>query len=365
MNIIYDHQIFGWQKYGGISRYFCEIASHLSSNNNIKVDILAPEYITRYLDSYSNLNVHGEFIQEPPVHPRLLRSLNYLKSNISLGALKPQIVHETYFSAFGYINTKKAKKVLTVYDLIHEKFPENFSKLDPTRLEKKLAIRRADHIIAISHQTKQDLIELCNVPDKKVSVIHLGYDIKSKKKQNIFTNTKPYLLYVGNRNGHKNFKNLLVAFGQSKILKNEFRLVCFGGGKFNQEETDYMKKYNISENDLMHVSGGDDILSSCYENAAAFIYPSIYEGFGIPPLEAMNQSCPVICSKASCIPEVVGSAGYYFDPYDIDSIKKSIEKVVYDVKLTDDLIEKGKNRIKKFSWKKCSDETLDVYKGIL
>ncbi len=114
-----------------------------------------------------------------------------------------------------------------------------------------------------------------------------------------------------------------------------------------------------------HVSGDDAVLAGYYRMASAFVYPSLYEGFGIPPLEAMSFDCPVVCSGVSSIPEVVGNAGEMFDPYDPDSIRMAIERVVSDDALRQTLIARGKERLKLFSWKRCAQETLDIYRRVL
>ena len=113
------------------------------------------------------------------------------------------------------------------------------------------------------------------------------------------------------------------------------------------------------------VNGDDAKLANYYRNASLFVYPSLYEGFGIPPLEAMGYGCPVVCSNTSSIPEVVGDAAILFDPYSLDSISNAIETVLTNNHLRSSLISRGFEQIQKFSWKKCADETLDVYKKVL
>jgi len=366
INVVFDHQIFGWQKYGGISRYFYELATKINSANDVNLDIIAPRYITRYLYEEHSLNTHGHFLDNTNLHPRLLRSMNYLLANIKVRNFKPDLIHETYFSAVGYSKPKKTKTILTVYDLIHEKFPEYFSKYDPTIFEKKRAIERADHILAISHHTKADLLEFYDIPEEKITVTHLGFDLQVSP--NIISKSPeitPYILYVGNRGGHKNFSNLLIAYQKNKALCDNFKLICFGGGKFTEAEHHLMKNLRISKNNLVQVSGDDGALSQYYQNASVFVYPSEYEGFGIPPLEAMNYSCPVVCSNVSSIPEVVGKAGHYFDPLDTVDIGKKIEDVLFDNQISSQLISSGRDRLMQFSWERCATETISVYQKAL
>jgi glycosyltransferase involved in cell wall biosynthesis len=366
INVVFDHQIFGWQKYGGISRYFYELATKINSGGDISLEILAPRYITRYFDEENSLNIHGHFLESTNLHPRLLRSMNYFLANVKVRNFKPDIIHETYFAAMGYSKPKKTKTVLTVYDLIHEKFPEYFSKYDPTIYEKKRAIERADHILAISHHTKADLLEFYDIPEEKITVTQLGFDLQvSHSITPVIPKISPYILFVGNRGGHKNFSNLLIAYQNNKALCDNFKLVCFGGGQFTEAERYFMKSLGVSDNNLVQVTGDDGVLSQYYQNASVFVYPSEYEGFGIPPLEAMNYSCPVVCSNVSSIPEVVGQAGHYFDPLDTVDIGEKIEDILFDNQLSDHLISSGRDRLTQFSWERCAAETTSVYKKVL
>ena len=197
--------------------------------------------------------------------------------------------------------------------------------------------------------------------------MHLGFGIASASEplQEIETTTQPFLLYVGLREGYKNFEGLLRAYSASPTLKNGYDLVCFGGGPFNHTECDIIDSLGLNANSVRHASGNDDKLASYYRAARAFVFPSLYEGFGIPPLEAMHYGCPVACSNTSSIPEVVGDAGLYFDPHDLESVKFTLQKIVSDDQLRKDLITSGNERIKQFSWKKCAEETLAIYSKVL
>jgi len=174
----------------------------------------------------------------------------------------------------------------------------------------------------------------------------------------------PFLLYVGQRGKYKNFINLLKAYNLSKNLKKDFKLVCFGGGKFTKEEHELFKKDNLNTNNLFQLDGDDNKLLSLYRGASAFIYPSIIEGLGLPPLEAMLQGCPVITSNHPAILEAVDVAAETFDPFDLEDIKQKIEKVLYDKIYKEALIKKGFKQSKLFTWNKCASETLEVYNKI-
>ena len=151
----------------------------------------------------------------------------------------------------------------------------------------------------------------------------------------------------------------------SEQLKKDFGIVCFGGGKFRKKEIEMFNEFKINFDKIKYFEGNDLLLTNFYKNATALIYPSQYEGFGLPVLEAMSFNCPVICSNTSSLPEVGGDAVAYFSPNNIENIKSTICEIVYSEKNKNDLLVKGKKRYQMFNWKKCADETLNIYKKIL
>jgi glycosyltransferase involved in cell wall biosynthesis len=170
---------------------------------------------------------------------------------------------------------------------------------------------------------------------------------------------------VGQRSGYKNFEKFIKAYSTSKSLSQTFNIICFGGGIFTTHELVLMGSLGIGQDTIMQISGGDQLLGYFYKNASAFVYPSLYEGFGIPLLEAMSQGCPVVCSSSSSIPEVVGNAGEFFDPMDISAITKSIKNVVFDEKRSTQLKLLASKQLVNFSWDKCAKETGEVYMRLL
>lgn len=366
MKILFDHQIFRWQVYGGISRYAYELALELATSCGQKVRVIAPIYVNKYLsDAPDELNVIGVYMPKLPRTERIYRLINFILSWPIQWFFSPDIVHETYYSPWR-VAPKRAKIVLTVYDMIHERFCMDASMQGPTSHQKMLAVQRADHIICISEQTRQDLIELFGVDPSKTSVVHLGFTLtQNESAREDVIPPRPYLLYVGSRRGYKNFDGLLHAYAASPTLRENLDLICFGGGDFTDEEVNLLHQLELSRENVRHVTGGDAVLASYYRAASVFVYPSMYEGFGIPPLEAMSFSCPVVCSSVSSIPEVVGTAAEMFDPYDSVSIRLALERVVSDSVLRQELIARGMERIKHFSWEKCARETIDVYRRVL
>lgn len=363
MKIAFDSQIFTMQEYGGISRYICSLAAQLATIEGVEASIIAPFYINAYLDKLSKGIVTGIRIPKIPKTGRVFhRSGLWLARGIIAG-LAPQIVHETYYHATP-IAPKGARTVVTVYDMIHERFPAVFPQHDRTSERKRIATQRADRVICISESTRKDLLEFFDLPEDKVSVVYLGFD----SLPSIISETddrKPYLLYVGYRSGYKNFEGFLRAYAGSAWLCNHFDVVCFGGGAFSSAEKKLFDDLKLADSQLIQVNGNDGELANAYHDAALFVYPSLYEGFGIPPLEAMSLGCPVACSDNSSIPEVVSDAAEYFEPKDTESMRAAMERVLNSTAGRSALIDKGHMRCRQFSWQRCAEETLAVYRGLM
>lgn len=366
MKIAYDHQIFGWQRFGGVSRYFFELANHLAGAEDgaVQCRIASPFHVNDYLrqagPALQVMGVHAPAIRRTG---RLYRMVNELLAPQFLRRWRPDILHETYYSR-STVAPKKTAVVVTVHDMIHELFPESFSRWDKTRKEKASAVRRADHVICVSENTRRDLVALLNVDPDKTSVVHHGYELLAGPT-GLRHFREPFLLYVGGRGGYKNFDLLLQAYARTPRLYENFCLLAFGGGPLTRHE-----KYRINELSkgrwtVRQVGGDDALLADLYESAVAFVYPSLYEGFGIPPLEAMSLGCPVVCSNTSSIPEVVGGAALQFDPCQVDSIADALEAVSFDGGLRERLRQRGYGRISTFSWSRCAQETLNVYRKLL
>ncbi|WP_218079625.1 glycosyltransferase family 4 protein [Anthocerotibacter panamensis] len=364
IKLAYDYQIFLRQQYGGISRYLCEVAARIAKDKNYNTRVVALAYINNYLSDCPSSLTLGRHIPKVPKSYKVLSKINTEGSKLIFRSMKPDIIHETYYSP-NRLAPKKSKVIITVHDMIHEKFINYFPlDRDNTVQVKAKALHRADHIIAVSQNTKKDVVEILGIDPQKISVIYHGHMLKNTPKPSYDTRF-PYILYVGERKTYKNFASLLKAFSNDRLLKNDFKIVCFGGGPFSKAEIAMLQDNTLDEKSVIQISGDDGKLAAYYANASAFIYPSFYEGFGIPPLEAMEQQCPVVCSNASSIPEIVGNAGEYFNPYELDSITTALKLVLYSKTRQIELIEAGCKRVKHFTWDKCAKETMKLYQSLL
>ncbi len=364
MKILFDDQIFRTQAYGGIARYYYELSKKLTQFGN-DVKIISPLYRCKYFETSDPLKPLGFYDKINILSYRIVNNLdNFITCLLIKNQANVDIYHETFFCNHNDCYPKSAIRVITVYDMINENLPGFFSPNDKASYYKKIAVERADHIICISKNTKDDLITHFNVPETKISVVYLAASIRKTGEEIRPPVEGPFLLYVGTREPYKNFIFFLNAFADS-CAKKELCIVCFGGGLFTKKEKELFRELEISENRIVQISGNDKLLSSLYSSAAAFVFPSLYEGFGLPLLEAMSVECPVICSNASSFPEVAGNAAEYFDPESEKSLIHALENVLFDEARKKFLIKAGLERVKCFSWEKCASETEAVYAKIL
>jgi glycosyltransferase involved in cell wall biosynthesis len=365
VRIVFDDQVFCWQKFGGISRYFYELAKRVGKKEKFSASIVAPLHVNDYLAA-GDVPVKGIHIPKFRNSGRIISALNSLAEPMLIRGEKPDVLHETHYYRRRSLAPAGCPTVLTVFDMIHEGFPGMFLARDRTSETKRAAVKRADRVICISASTQRDLIELFDVPPEKTAVVHLGFTLASQDAPVKIDREgcRPFLLYVGPRGGYKNFDALLRAYAASPFLRKNYGLVAFGGGRFSNDENEQLRRLGLS-GQVRQESGDDAKLASLYQQAELFIYPSLYEGFGIPPLEAMSFDCPVVCSDTSSIPEVVGDAGYLFDPTDPDAMLAAIETVAGSSTLREKLVKRGRRRIKQFSWDITAEETIKVYRQVL
>jgi glycosyltransferase involved in cell wall biosynthesis len=270
------------------------------------------------------------------------------------------------------------KFIVTIHDLILIKFPTlRATTLGPVVYKIKnlaykivisLAVKRAMKILAVSEYTKKAVVEQFKVDSKKVVVTYEGVAefLKtpfSKDKESNFNN-KPYLLYVGNGYPHKNLEGLIKVFSEINKTRPELKLVLVGKEDYFYSR---LKQYakNFSNNIIFPGYVSDDKLKELYANAALYIFPSFYEGFGLPPLEAMAHGLTVVSSDKTCLPEILGEAALYFNPDDEMDMKNKIEQALANEKLRENLINRGYEQIKKYSWIDCAKKTLEVYRSCL
>lgn len=268
---------------------------------------------------------------------------------------------------------KLAPTVVTIHDLIHLIFPEYLPSKASIGYAKAMlsnAVKQADRIITDSECSKSDLINLLNAPEKKIHVIHLAADGRFGKRPESEWRPvllhelgimNPYILFVGNLKVHKNVAGLIRAFNM--IPENLCRLLVIAGKGWNQSPLlqQLVKENSLSDRVLVKERLSFNELNALYNGAELFVLPSLYEGFGLPPLEAMSAGTPVAASNVSSIPEICGDAAVYFNPARPDEIADRMLQLLKNVRLRKIQIQKGFERVKRYSWDKTAKETLNVY----
>lgn len=299
-----------------------------------------------------------------------------------LNAYKLDLVH---FPHFNVPILYRKKFVITIHDLILIHFPTlKGTRLNPIfywikYLAYKIiigsAIRRSKKIITVSEFSKNDILNHYSLKKDKVSVTYEAFDESQISKYDSDVDEsilrkygiiKPYLLYVGNAYPHKNLERLLDSWDKfflEEKNKKVTQLVLVGKKDYFYERLmGQIKRSNI-QNVVLTGFVKDDDLSGVYRESLGYVFPSLYEGFGLPPLEAMAMGVPVISNQHGCMQEILGESAYYFDGKNIESIKDAIIKISNDNDLRQTLIDRGYAQVKKYSWKKMVLQTLEIYKN--
>ena len=372
MKILFDHQVFTWQRFGGISRYFAELIRGLRRGGE---EALLPPYF------YSQ-NIHLQEIVGEQVRPIVSAKFpgknlvqNFLgrrKSLRALAATRPDVFHPTYFDPYFLPTAKRLRVpfVLTVHDMIHEKFGHGtggrFSIDAMVVPGKRLLAERAAAIVAVSEHTKRDLLEIHpQLPPEKITVIPHGNSLKINSKAPFRLRLpEQFVLFVGNRGGYKNFG--LFVHEMAELLQNRAGLfaVFAGSSPFSESEKAMLNSLKISEKCLHQPFRNDAELSEIYRCAACFVFPSRYEGFGIPVLESFACGCPVVLHESSSLPEVGGDAAVYFRESAPGSLKFAVQNLLDTPDKRVALREAGFSRLQKFTWERSIAAHLELYKKV-
>lgn len=373
MKLLFDSQIFDWQISGGISRYFIELFQRFDKEKSVdllfKVNHSYNTYIqgTKWLKNSPKLT-GVKFKGKLRIVKGVNELLNRRYSNSVLKKGAQDLFHPTYYDTYFLQHIGKRPFVLTVYDLTHEKFFAKSASTDKVLEQKKKLIESAHHIISISENTKKDIIDYYKIPAERITTVYLAGGFEEKTATTTITEVegmpKDYILFVGSRSNYKNF-SAFAKEAAAVLVKNKVSLVIAGGGDLSGAEVALLKELNIWEQSvaLSHVS--DVLLQKLYKNAMLFVFPSLYEGFGIPVLESMQCRCPALLSNNSSLPEVGGDAAVYFDPFTQGDMKTKLEMLLTDEAKRKQMVEKGTIQATKFNWDRTAKEHIDVYNTLL
>lgn len=385
MKIGIDIRVLMDKNYSGVSKYVANLLLALfkqersansynlfyNSSKNIKdrLSVWQNDFSQIKSLSWSN-KIFNYFLQ---------KTLSWPKLDLFLG--EPDIFWSPHFNFSSFSKSSKTKKVITVHDLSFLRHPEFFSwrkRFWHSALGIKKILNQADGIVAVSENTKNDLIELLGINENKIRVIYSGLNQSVPTNKIIpISNFFPklnldsgYLLYLGNIEPRKNLVNLIKAYelwrlNSSKENKN-LPLVLAGAKGWRVKSIFSAWRKSEFKDDIYFLGYvNDEIQKSLYQHAKLFIYPSFYEGFGFPPLEAMAHSLPVITSNVSSLPEVVAEAALIIDPNKISEIAEAIEIILKDDNYRQNLIIKGLKRVEFFSWEEVAKKYLIYFDDLL
>lgn len=339
------------QNITGVQRFAIEISKQLAKLYGDHIKFVSPkniiqENLAKELDVKIIGNKTGHLWEQIDLP-------NYLKTIDS-----PLLLNLANTAPLFYKN-----KISTIHDIAYERFPQNFDW--KFRFFYKLLIPRltnsSKHIFTVSEFSKKEIIEFYKAKENNISVIYNAVN-KIFRPHKIDSKEK-YILAVSSLNYQKNFHSLVKAF--NALRDKDIKLFLVGGINKAFASTELLAEIEKNKNIVFKGRVEDDKLISLYSNAICFVYPSFYEGFGIPPLEAQACGCPVVCSNAASLPEVGGEDSVmYCDPYDVNDIKDKIELVLADENLQEALVKKGFENIKRFSWEVSAQKIIKVIEGL-
>ena len=357
MRVLFDDQIFHNQSLGGISKYFTELYTRLPEH----------DVVVATSSKYSN-NIHAiEKGVTRPLRSKLPQPLRFVcewarkyqnqqKTSQQLSG-RPEIFHPTYYDVSKV--PEGAKLVTTVYDMIHEEYPD-LPRPEGFTEQKRAACLASDCIISISEVTRQKVIDHFAIDPQKVHVVHLAADEPPQSTCDVSGLPDEYVLFVGNRKYYKNFDLFLNAMSLVHCHRPELKAVC-SGREFSKSELQKIRQMGL-ESTILSRKFSDRELMTAYQNATLFVFPSLHEGFGLPIVEAFSVGCPVALSDIEIFREVADDAAAYFNPHDPEALSEIILKVAMDEPRRRWFSEQGLKRFGDFSWHKTAQQTADIYR---
>jgi glycosyltransferase involved in cell wall biosynthesis len=368
MRILYDHQVFSLQDTGGISRYHYELTRSLQAFEEVRIEVLMG----------SNASVFP-FVTLRDARTKVMTWKTLTKAGYARYVINEVVcslvaplrgVFDVYHPTLNRIMpaVRGQRIVMTQHDCTHERFPHLFRNTDAFMRAKRQILRRADAIVCVSESSRRDLLHFYDLDEKKTYVIYHGFSplvptpLSPVDEPRSATSGSPYLLYVGSRTEYKNFMLLLEAFALSGLAE-DYRLVAVGGGAGSAEEEARISKFGVAGRVSLIPRADDQTLADLYRNASLFVYPSMYEGFGFPPLEAMSLGCPVLANRTSSLPEICGEAAFYFQSQDAAELSAALMATLQDTAGLGEKRKLGYEQVRLYDWSRTARRTLEVYTG--
>lgn len=370
MKILLDPQIFYTQNYGGISRIFAEFWSECNKRDD--VELICPLFYSENLHlkenrlQPANLSfLHNKKYIGKPIVRAILKRVNKYNALSVIRKGKYDVFITSYYNDYFVVALHGKPYIVTVYDMIHEIFPNYFVGGTKFTANKQKLVEGAGAVVAISHSTKKDLLQFFpTISASKVSVVHLSESINTKETVKLKWLPENYILFIGKRETYKKFDTLYTAVLPLFKKSDNLVVLCAGGGNFTSEELSQFKNAGLTDKFIQY-NFNDNELYTIYKNARLFVFPSEYEGFGIPALEAMASGCPLILSRSSSFPEIAEDAALYFEPNNAQQLGSLIEDLLSNKSLCDVMVQKGYVQVAKFSWKKLTGDYLTIASDLI
>ena len=366
MRVLFDDEIFSIQFEGGVSRYFTELVEGLPATG---VTPLLPFRLTCNRHLAQSPAFSGWRLPRFTGSRSILRALNRRGSLAALDRGAYDVWHATWYDGAAVARARGGPSpkpiVTTVYDMTPEVMPEAIpAGIGNPHAGKREMVEAADAVVAISAATKADLIRLTATPADHIRVIHLGVGDGMLWRQGGASPTglpDRFVLFVGKRGGYKNFAGVAPALAALLQDDHDLHLVCVGGGPLSADET---APFGAVAARVQQLQADDATLAWCYAHAAAFLFPSRYEGFGLPILEAFLNRCPTLLADRSCFPEIGGEAALYFDPDRPEQLVDQLGRLITDQALRRRLGDDGVLRARDFTWAKTAEAHAALYREL-
>ncbi|HYJ86599.1 MAG TPA: glycosyltransferase family 1 protein [Pyrinomonadaceae bacterium] len=359
MRILYDGAIFVEQSFGGITRYFNNLIARLPDTFTPIVTTFSDRRVN---SAHANLKVRSFTRFRPGCISYPLAK--YYFEGVSAYE-RPNLAHPTYYYLLANqdICRYRFPVAITVYDMIYELFPDKVESSTRHYVieSKRKAIMSAQALICISEKTKRDLLRFFPGVESKVTVIPLATDLdESLSYGGEPVPDRPYFLFVGDRAGYKNFAFFLNAFARA-IDKQQEAALAIVGQPLSDSENGFIERLGLSKNIEYYGLVSDRLLAKLYRCSLALIYPSLYEGFGIPPLEAFACGTIVVAAEGSGVSEIVGSGCLFFKPEDTSELADILQAIINGLIDHTSLVEAGRHRSREFNWERTASQTVDLY----
>jgi len=357
VHILFDEQVFLLQRRGGISRYFVELIRTFILNPDLQIEPVL-NFDTTSNEFLLSLSLEFGLGINPSSSRKLTNIARSTKKNV-FSFPKVDLVHHTFYSKIFWHSSFKGPRVTTHYDMIPETFHETRLGINP-HLSKHWYFKNVNHIFSISQSAKHDLMRIWPDVDTPITVTHLGKrDVSKRNLQRV----QGHIIFVGARSGYKDAETLIRAFGQ---LPQQLRikLEFLGGDKFTEFEKDLIASLGI-EKCTTQRNVTDLELVEAYSKAHLFVFPSHYEGFGLPALEALQLGCRSILANTPALKEIAGKCADYFEPGNVNQLTKLILDSLTDGVEFNPYVESGICRAGNFSWLATAKETASVYQTLI